>query len=105
MFGFGFGKGGGFDALLAQARSDKDAKVIDVRSPKEFASGHVKGALNIPVDRIDQVRSLVPDPSTPLYLYCTSGMRSAGAVRALRGSGYTEVVNMGGIMDYSGEMV
>ena len=55
------------------------ATIIDVRSPMEYASGHVDGAVNIPVDEIahevDQLNSLTP----PYILYCRSGAQQHGS--------------------------
>ena len=75
-------------------------QIIDVRSPEEFAAGHVKGAINIPFDQIEQNHNLLNTlkPST-LVVYCRSGRRAGTAPsspapytarvpphRALRGS-------------------
>jgi phage shock protein E len=70
--------------------------VIDVRSPGEYASGHVDGALNLPLDRIaTDIVQQVPDRDQPLVLYCQSGMRSGSACAVLAQLGYTSVVNGG----------
>jgi rhodanese-related sulfurtransferase len=54
--------------------------LIDVREPMEFASGHIAGSCNIPLDRLGQA----PLPEGPLLLVCQSGNRSAQGVEALR---------------------
>ena len=63
--------------------------VLDVRSEKEFAGGHVPGALNIPHtdlrDRLDEVRTAAA--GRPVSVHCASGVRSYLATRILRGSG------------------
>ena len=52
--------------------------LIDVRSADEFASGHLRGAVNIPHDRItDEIGSVAADKSTRIILYCRSGRRAA----------------------------
>jgi rhodanese-related sulfurtransferase len=75
------------------------ATIIDVRSPMEYASGHVDGAVNIPVDEIahevDQLNSLTP----PYILYCRSGARSSMAAHYMTQAGFKEVYNAGGLAD------
>ena len=78
--------------------------IIDVRTPEEFAGGHVPGALNVPVDQISRVQQLVPDKQAPLYLYCASGARSMMAAGALKRMGYQDATNVGGIGSYSGAL-
>mgnify|MGYP001023403061 CR=1 FL=1 len=74
------------------------AKVIDVRSPAEFASGAVKGAINIPLGDVgSRVASVAPDKFAPLLVHCLSGGRSAIARRTLRRLGYTQVHNLGSL--------
>ena len=91
-----------FDQLKAQMRGTPseplpdDALVIDVRSPAEFAMGHVEGALNLPVEAIaPQNLTALTDKQRTLVLYCASGMRSAYARTALMQLGYTHVINGG----------
>lgn len=68
--------------------------IIDVRSPGEFASGHVDGALNLPLDHfVDGYAALAPDKSRQVVLYCQSGGRSGQAVQFLVQQGYSKVVN------------
>lgn len=72
------------------------ALVIDVRTPQEFSSGHVPGAISIPLHELHtKLPSQVPDKSRPLLLHCLSGGRSAIAARKARGMGYTMVFNLG----------
>jgi len=71
-----------------------DPTVIDVRSPGEFAMGHVQGAVNLPLDRFAQeIEKLVPDRATALMLYCASGARSGMACNVLQQLGYQNIVN------------
>ena len=71
--------------------------IIDVRSPQEFDSGHVEGALNIPHTEIGQkISGQVPDHSTPIKLYCAAGRRAQMALDVLKGMGYTDLENLGG---------
>ncbi len=70
------------------------AALIDVRSPSEFASGHVSGAKNVPVDQLGARLDEIPRDK-PVLLYCRSGARSARAVDILRKAGFDQVHNIG----------
>lgn len=72
------------------------ALIIDVRTPGEFAGGHIKNSVNIPLDKLHtQVQSL-KNKNVPLITCCASGMRSASAAQLLRSKGIAEVYNGGG---------
>ena len=72
------------------------AIILDVRSRGEFESGHIKGAINIPVDQLRSNLNKLKDKNKPIITCCASGMRSAAAKSALLASGYTKVFNGGG---------
>ncbi|WP_027478569.1 rhodanese-like domain-containing protein [Curvibacter gracilis] len=70
------------------------ALVVDVRSPAEYQSGHVEGALNLPLNDLPRLAAQhLPDKAQPLVLYCQSGMRSESARQYLQSCGYTQLVN------------
>ena len=72
--------------------------VIDVRSKLEFWMGHLDGATNVPVDRLPEgLDGLGLTPKSRILVYCASGMRSAQAASILKGAGYTNVVDGGGM--------
>jgi len=79
--------------------SKMQVTIIDVRTPQEFAVGHITGALNIPVERIEsaigEVKGLGKE--SPILLYCRSGRRSAMARVLLERQGYRNVLDGGGI--------
>lgn len=76
------------------------AVILDVRTADEYASGHLQGARNIPHDRIaGEIAAAVPDKGTQVVLYCRSGMRASTALNTLRGLGYENVSNFGGLED------
>jgi len=74
------------------------ALLLDVRTPGEFADGHVQGALNVPVQVLES-RIAELDPARPVVVYCRSGNRSATAARMLRDRGFT-VTDVGAMSDW-----
>lgn len=81
------------------AQRDADAPVIDVRTPQEFASGHLAGAANVDVmsgDFPDRIAAMDLPEDGPVYLYCRSGNRSGQAAQILRRMGHNGAVNIGG---------
>lgn len=74
------------------------ALVVDVRTPGEYSGDHVRGALNLPLDRLaERIAKSVPDRSKPLLLHCHSGGRSALARARLKSLGFEQVHNLGGL--------
>jgi phage shock protein E len=69
-------------------------KVVDVRTPAEYASGHVPGAVNIPFDEMPQRYAEVGPPSTPILVYCKTGRRSGIAIGTLRQKGFTTIYDL-----------
>ena len=87
------------------ARSE-DAVIIDVRSPQEFQQGHIPGAILLPLDRLQyEILYLVPAYDQIIYVYCRAGRRSALAAAILQDMGYTAVYDLGGVVDWPGELV
>jgi rhodanese-related sulfurtransferase len=74
----------------------EDHILIDVRTPDEFASGHIAGAVNIPVEEIADRLDEVPQDK-PVVLYCRSGNRSNQASGILVNAGFTGIYDLGGI--------
>lgn len=73
---------------------------IDVRTPQEFDSGHLKNAVNIPFEHIGtHIAAISPDKNVPINLYCRSGRRAETARKTLEQLGYTHVTNRGGYTD------
>lgn len=71
--------------------------IVDVREESEYATGHVPGAVHIGKGVIERdIEAKVPDPATPLVLYCGGGFRSALAADAVQKMGYTNVISMDG---------
>jgi rhodanese-related sulfurtransferase len=72
------------------------AVIVDVRSKAEFDSGHIHGAINIPVDQLRNNLNKMKDKNKTIITCCASGMRSASAKSILLSCGYTAVHNGGG---------
>lgn len=72
------------------------AIILDVRSKGEYAGGHIKGSINIPVDQLSNNLSKLKDKNKPVITVCASGMRSASAKSILKSNGFTQVYNGGG---------
>jgi len=72
------------------------AVILDVRSRAEFAMGHIKNAVNIPVDELSNNLAKLRDKNKCIICCCASGMRSGAAKRILESKGYKAVFNGGG---------
>lgn len=81
------------DSATAHAAVQRGALLLDVRTPKEFAEGHVDGATNIPVEDLD-ARIAEVASAKEIVVYCHSGRRSAIAAGKLRAAGHT-VLDLG----------
>lgn len=86
-------------ATYLQDYAESDHVLLDVRTLGEFESGHISGALNIPVEELAQRIAEVPTDKT-VVVYCRSGNRSAQALRILTRAGYTPVYDLGGIIQW-----
>jgi len=71
------------------------ARLVDVRTPQEFATGHLPGAINIPVQDLESRLAELEEKQRPVVLYCRSGSRSGSAARILKGAGYAAIHNLG----------
>lgn len=71
------------------------AVIVDVRSKSEYAGGHIKNSINIPVDQLEKNLSKLNKEKT-IITCCASGMRSASAKNILQNNGYKNVHNGGG---------
>ncbi len=81
------------------AKIKAGARVIDVRTPDEFADGAYPRAVNIPLSVLPARMPELGPKDGPIVLYCASGARSAQAARLLKQAGFTDVVNAGGLDD------
>lgn len=81
--------------------NNKNIVILDVRTKKEFDEGHIKGAINIPVETIGSIPpAQLRDKKQMILVYCRSGRRSKMAAQKLGIMGYENVLEFGGIMDW-----
>ena len=79
--------------------------LLDVRTKEEYESGYIPGAINIPLSDINEnVVSSLPDKSQMILVYCRSGNRSKQASDKLSRLGYTNIIEIGGINSWKGEI-
>ncbi|MCS6915911.1 MAG: rhodanese-like domain-containing protein [Myxococcales bacterium] len=71
------------------------ALLVDVRTPEEWASGHLKGAINIPLQELEQRLAELGSRDRSIVLYCHSGNRSSQARRLLERAGFSAVYDLG----------
>lgn len=87
------------EALAARLEAEAAPLVLDVRTPGEYASGHVPGAVNVPHTEIDAwLAERAPAPDTEVVVYCERGGRAARAEAALRDAGFARVRHLEGDM-------
>ena len=101
---FGFMKRPDINQALEEYRAREGAVLLDVRTPEEYREGHIPGSINVPLQSIDKVDLAVAGKDKTVFVYCRSGARSSQAVAFMKQMGYTEVHNIGGILDYNGKV-
>lgn len=74
---------------------EEGATLLDVRTPGEFAAGHVSGARNIPLQVLSSRLEELGARNKPIVIYCRSGNRSRSAMRILASQGFTAVYDLG----------
>ena len=82
------------NSQATENRITKDAFLVDVRTPAEFAEGNVRGSVNIPLDQISKKLDKFRNKEN-IVVFCRSGARSAQAKSILQQNGITDVVNGG----------
>ena len=93
--------GGGPSVNAVQAThliNREDALILDVRDPGEYGSGHILGAKNVPLSRIDAAGSEIAAKrrDKPVIVYCDGSNRATKAAAALRSQGFSRVLNLSG---------
>lgn len=84
-----------------------DVIVLDVREQEEYDSGHIPGAVLLPLGAINEesAAEVIPEKDAAVLVYCRSGSRSKRAAKALAELGYTGVYEFGGIMTWPYDVV
>ena len=83
-----------------------DLIILDVRRQDEYAEGHIPDAICIANEDIDgSVSEILKDKDQLILVYCRSGRRSKEACEKLISLGYTNIIDFGGILDWTGEVV
>ena len=84
-------------ADFAAALKRPGTTIVDVRTPAEYAQGHLPGAVNVDVSSPDfAARIAALDPGAPYAVYCRSGSRSGVAVATMTEQGFTDAYHLGG---------
>ncbi len=83
-----------------------DCLIIDVRNPSEYKAVHIQGVINIPLNQIkNSIGKFTSDKNKPIYVHCAYGNRSREACTILVKMGYTDITNLGGIIDWPYDIV
>ena len=92
------------DEGLKMMADSSDFILLDVRRSDEFDTGHIPGAVLFTNEEItkEKAEKLLPNKNQQIYVYCRSGRRSKEASQKLVDYGYSNVIEIGGILDYSG---
>jgi rhodanese-related sulfurtransferase len=90
-------------AEFSQKITEPDVIILDVRTPEEFASGYIEGALNIDFNSGDFANEITRlNPSKTYAVYCRSGNRSGQAASIMHKAGFHDVSNLnGGVIDWT----
>jgi rhodanese-related sulfurtransferase len=94
------------DEAVNMMAQETSYTILDVRRPDEFAAGHIPGAINVANESIGTADiPELPDKNQLIMVYCRSGRRSKEAAEKLVKLSYTNIVEFGGILDWTGETV
>lgn len=90
---------------FSQKITEPGVIVLDVRTPEEFASGHIEGALNIDFNSGNFANEITRlNPSETYAVYCRSGSRSGQATSIMHKAGFHDVSNLnGGVIDWTND--
>ena len=94
------------DDAIIMMQEESDYIILDVRRPDEFAEKHIPNAINIANETIGTAEiPELPEKDQLIMVYCRSGRRSKEASEKLVKLGYTNIVEFGGILDWTGDVV
>ena len=91
---------------LEIAKNNPEAIIVDVRRDDEYKAGHILGAVLLTMETItaETAAKVLPDKKQIILIYCRSGRRSKIAAQNLLDLGYTNLIEIGGILDYKGKV-
>ncbi len=91
-----------FSQAKALLDARPDAVLLDVREEEEYITGHASGAQLLPLDELndESAMDLIPEPDTPVLVYCRSGVRSHAAALRLDDFGYEEIYDLGSLVGW-----
>jgi rhodanese-related sulfurtransferase len=91
------------DGATAQALAAAGARLVDVRTPGEYATGHLPGAVNVPYDQVAARLDELGPRDGAIVLYCRSGRRTGIAAATLQQLGFTRVYDLQGMTNWPGD--
>lgn len=91
---------------LKMMETEKNFILLDVRRYDEYSSGHIPNAILLTNETItkEKTSALLKDKNQKIFVYCRSGRRSKEASQKLADFGYTKIIEIGGILDYKGNL-
>lgn len=99
---FDFAKKININDGVKRYKDTANSVLLDVRTVEEFKAGTIPSSVNLPLDSIANIASVVKTKDTPIFIFCRSGVRSKTACDYLKKNDYTNVHDIGGILDYEG---
>lgn len=93
------------NGIIENYENLENVYIIDVREEEEFESGHLINSYNIPLSRLDDIENENISKDSKIIIYCRSGNRSKTAQERLNSMGYTNVYDMGGIVNWPYDVV
>ena len=83
--------------------TEKDFILLDVRTPQEYEKKHIPNAVLLPIDEIKKGNvAVLPDKNQKILIYCWTGRRAEDSAAMLVKMGYKNVLNFGGLVDWTG---
>ncbi len=95
-----FARRGDVSSAQAHELVEGGALLLDVRTPAEFAAGHLPKAVNVPVQELEQRMTEIGPKDWPIVVYCRSGHRSSRAGGLLKTAGYSAVHDLGAMSSW-----